>query len=498
MKRFVAVILCMAVLCGLAVFPVRAEGTDLVIDARDSMFPTDTTVSGDLILTGDCPETVILINVTVQGTLRVEADHAITVRFQGDSRCEAAELTSNAELIGGEYGSIVSRAALGYLKDGSAGEITIDRQGGVFHIIRSQVGTLTMDQSNILAGGAQCQAETVVKNEPNCLFSGTCATMEKNYDPEQEAQSADNYGVEATLTLESPTVSPAASVIRAKLTFTSVPENMAGDYRLYWYFGDMFSGNEWHFTVEEGAVAEFECSVHFDDVMDVLPIWAELTDNSDSDVKLRYVTQVQVDYSTAEYKDSEYSAYPYEVHLLRNHNVVIIYGLDEKGEYTKVVNVFVCSVGVHNPTPTGEFEINYKARWGSLMLDLYGQYVSQFNGNMLFHSVPYRSRELFNIEFEEYNKLGTPASSGCVRLSVSDAMWIYDHCRQGTKVQIYDSDTCPVEKPVPIIISEDSRLRGWDPTDPYEDNPTRATNVPEVTGTYDRMTTRIPAAPQPC
>ena len=36
----------------------------------------------------------------------------------------------------------------------------------------------------------------------------------------------------------------------------------------------------------------------------------------------------------------------------------------------------------------------------------------------------------------QYNKLGQQASAGCIRLAVTDAKWIYDHCRLGTKVVI--------------------------------------------------------------
>ena len=45
---------------------------------------------------------------------------------------------------------------------------------------------------------------------------------------------------------------------------------------------------------------------------------------------------------------------------------------------------------------------------------------------------------------------------------------------------VYDSSSSPVELPVPCLIREDSLLRGWDPTDPDPDNPTRAEKVPVI------------------
>lgn len=72
---------------------------------------------------------------------------------------------------------------------------------------------------------------------------------------------------------------------------------------------------------------------------------------------------------------------------------------------------------------------------------------------------------------KEFNKLGTTASHGCVRLSVADAKWIYDHCALGTKVTIYSSkNPGPLGKPKGIKVST-ARKMYWDPTDPDKNNP---------------------------
>ena len=74
----------------------------------------------------------------------------------------------------------------------------------------------------------------------------------------------------------------------------------------------------------------------------------------------------------------------------------------------------------------------------------------------------------------EYNKLGTDASKGCVRLSVRDVKWIYDNCPRGTTVKIYDGNLpSGVSKPSSIKIDENSPNKGWDPTDPDKKNPWR-------------------------
>ena len=102
----------------------------------------------------------------------------------------------------------------------------------------------------------------------------------------------------------------------------------------------------------------------------------------------------------------------------------------------------------------------------------------------MFHSVPYWSKDQDNIEWEEYEKLGTAASSGCVRLATIDAKWIYDYCLTGTSVKVYDSEELPVVKPVQCIILEDYLFRGWDPTDPDPDNPTKPSDPPVMSSLY--------------
>jgi hypothetical protein len=64
----------------------------------------------------------------------------------------------------------------------------------------------------------------------------------------------------------------------------------------------------------------------------------------------------------------------------------------------------------------------------------------------------------------EFNKLGTAASAGCVRLNCADVKWIYDNCGSKTKVTIYDdANPGPFGYPEQILLDEDHT---WDPTDP--------------------------------
>lgn len=89
-------------------------------------------------------------------------------------------------------------------------------------------------------------------------------------------------------------------------------------------------------------------------------------------------------------------------------------------------------------TPLGTFQVQNRGEW--FYSEKYQEgarwWVSFKDwGVYLFHTVPMDRQK--NIIQSEADKLGQPASHGCVRLSVDDAKWIYDNIEQGTKVVIH-------------------------------------------------------------
>lgn len=163
---------------------------------------------------------------------------------------------------------------------------------------------------------------------------------------------------------------------------------------------------------------------------------------------------------------------PYYIRVNRKQNCITIYTLDENGEYTVPYKAMICSTGLYNATPRGTFQISTKYLWRELYGGVYGQYASRIHGGVLFHSVPYYSKSKDSLCADKYNKLGQQASMGCVRLTVEDAKWIAENCPEGTTVEIYDDDDPgPLGKPEAVKIDTDSPIKGWDPTDPDENNP---------------------------
>ena len=185
------------------------------------------------------------------------------------------------------------------------------------------------------------------------------------------------------------------------------------------------------------------------------------------------------------------SKYPYYIKVNRLANCVTIYKQDGNGVYTVPVKAMICSVGKNiNNTPTGVFKTSDKYTWRYLFGDQYGQYATRITGHILFHSVPYTSQSKNTLRTDYYNNLGVGDSMGCIRLTCSDAKWIYDNCAKGTTVEIYDHyDPGPLGKPTAMKIDVNSPYAKWDPTDPDANNPWK-TAKPTITGVADLTITQ--------
>lgn len=271
-------------------------------------------------------------------------------------------------------------------------------------------------------------------------------------------------------------VSPENSIIRTSILFQNVERNRVCTLR--WYIDDVLYHEDPAFLLTPGAEAFLEVSLHFDNSTGSSAVlWAELTDNDGAGHRAVFA-QTLLTRSIRSFPDPDGD--DYIIHVIRNQCVVIVYERLPDGEPGRIVNVFTCSPGLNNWTITGRYTATSREEWLRLMGGVSGHYATLIWGDYLFHSVPYYSGENHRLKTEEYNKLGQPASSGCIRLAVSDAKWIYDNCKSGTKVYLFDSDTLPVVKPIPIRINPDSPNAGWDPTDPHPDNPTRSDWIPPV------------------
>ena len=139
------------------------------------------------------------------------------------------------------------------------------------------------------------------------------------------------------------------------------------------------------------------------------------------------------------------------------------------------IRAMACSCGrAGQETPEGVFYTSDKYDWGWMVDGSVAQYVTRFNGDILFHAVPSWAPYPGNMEVGEYNKLGGPASLGCIRLCVADAAWIYYNMPWGTQVVVYYDYESPGPWGMPgtyYIPDDIPQVNQWDPTDPDPGNP---------------------------
>ena len=166
---------------------------------------------------------------------------------------------------------------------------------------------------------------------------------------------------------------------------------------------------------------------------------------------------------------------PYLVAVNRAMCTITVYGKDADGNYNVPIKAMVCSVGRSgHQTPTGRYNTTNRYDWRLMVDGSYGRYAIRINGSIMFHSVCYYTKSESNLEYEEYNKLGSPASLGCIRLCLRDIKWLYDNCPKGFPTVIYDdtSSPGPLGKPSSIKIDvNDVEKRGYDPTDWSSNSP---------------------------
>ncbi|MBR1407407.1 MAG: peptidoglycan-binding protein [Clostridia bacterium] len=133
---------------------------------------------------------------------------------------------------------------------------------------------------------------------------------------------------------------------------------------------------------------------------------------------------------------------PYMLMVDVTNQITRAYTYDEDGDYTVLVREMICSTGTRqNPTPLGTYTMpKSRARWGYFPTwDSHAQYLTRIDSANAFHSVLYTEPNEMALAVSSYSALGTRQSHGCVRLLVSDAKWIYDNCKAGTKITVYES-----------------------------------------------------------
>ncbi len=132
---------------------------------------------------------------------------------------------------------------------------------------------------------------------------------------------------------------------------------------------------------------------------------------------------------------------PYYIVVDRTYNVCNVLAVGPDGTYSQLIKSMLCSTGrAGHGTPGGTFTIYEHTAGGGWVYMADGTWAvwgMRFRtGGYMFHSVCFAKKgDLLPIP-EEVAALGSKASLGCVRLSVEDAMWLYNTVPDGTLVTI--------------------------------------------------------------
>ena len=210
-----------------------------------------------------------------------------------------------------------------------------------------------------------------------------------------------------------------------------------------------------------------------------------VSENTDPDIPEELTTAILANQDILEANKAKGTDNLYSLTVNRRTNVVTAYTYDSKGEYTVPVRAMVASCGTtgDNVTITGDFALYFQEPWHPLYGDVYGMFVSGFEGPYLFHSVPYEEDRHSTLKTDEFNKLGEHASQGCVRMMAADVRWIYKYCPLNTPVHVIDADSNadPLGKPKTVKVPANIK---WDPTDTDPYNPYIG-KLPEIKGVTD-------------
>ncbi|WP_418422116.1 L,D-transpeptidase, partial [Butyribacter intestini] len=150
-------------------------------------------------------------------------------------------------------------------------------------------------------------------------------------------------------------------------------------------------------------------------------------------------------------------------------------GLSISSSYTPLGSYSISSNGTaakYSLKPMGEPD-------GSTV---YARWASHVVGNVYFHAIAVGSQSHYALRASNYNKLGSAASAGCIRMTVADAKWLYDYAAVGSSVKIEKGNSKkpgPLGKAATIKIAESIN---YDPTDP---------SVPAATKKKDYKAGRI-------
>lgn len=136
----------------------------------------------------------------------------------------------------------------------------------------------------------------------------------------------------------------------------------------------------------------------------------------------------------------------YRIDIDLTNQIATVYGIYSDKSAKALMSEFVSTARKGKTTPTGNFKIQgasggRKAKYRTCKLSggkTYAEYACRFKGAKMMHGVPWKTRNTKGYVYKgEFNKLGSVASGGCVRMPIKLARYIYNNCPVGTPVHVF-------------------------------------------------------------
>ena len=175
----------------------------------------------------------------------------------------------------------------------------------------------------------------------------------------------------------------------------------------------------------------------------------------------------------------------YEIVVNKKLNTLIIYKYSKDKKSKTAYKAFKCSIG--KKIPTGDYKTHKSYAWVENKLGWH-RYNTQLEKDIWVQSAAYKDKYAYRLSKTSYSEIGKKQSADkSILLSAGDAAWIYNNCREKTKISVIKGnkkDKIPVE---PSKVIKAYKYCGWDPTDPDENNPWNAYSA-KIEGAKDIQT----------
>lgn len=169
----------------------------------------------------------------------------------------------------------------------------------------------------------------------------------------------------------------------------------------------------------------------------------------------------------------------YEIVVNKKLNTLIIYKYFKDKKSKTAYKAFKCSIG--KKIPTGNYKTHKSYTWVENKLGWH-RYNTQLEKDIWVQSATYKDKYAYRLSKTSYKSIGKKQSADkSILLSAGDAAWIYNNCREKTKISVIKGnkkDKIPVE---PSKVIKAYKYCGWDPTDPDSNNPYRKLKKGEIT-----------------